>query len=271
MCKKMGRPCKVKARHNKHWTEEEDEILIEHWGEFDINYFVRKLNRTKAAIIKRGKVLKLGSPLFQNYFTKNYVAKQLGRDRRTLDSLGIEFFTRTFNNKGHSLITLEDLMYWLKNNPDKYYARNIKEFAFGIEPEFLVEKRRTEATYRFHRKYSKTEDTNIISMFKMDIPIEQIAIELNRPVAGIRSRLYKLGLLKPKCKCVPWSDDEDKRLDYLIFHTDYSLDDIADDIMRSKIAIKTRIQRKHSKGLRALRKNDKSKADNSELDNISFF
>lgn len=241
---------------NKKWTEEEDNILIENWGIWDIKTFCKELGRTVSGIRKRGKVLQLGSPMYQNYFTIGYIAKQLGKDRRTLMGYGFKITRKTFKTKKYELVTLENLMKWLKNNQDLYYAKNIPEYAFGIEPKWLVEKRKNEnieKIYRSKRKYTKVEDSNMISMFKMGISLEQIGIELNRKPEGIRKRLYNIGVIKPKCKCVKWSKKEDERLKYLVFETDLSLDDIADDLMRSKIAIKTRLTRKFNTCVTAIR------------------
>lgn len=245
---------KIKENYKKRWTTKEDNILIEQWGIDDIDILQKKLQRTINAIYKRSKVLGLKSPMYENYFTKTNVSKILTIDLKTLNNMDIKFTKKKFKNRTFNVITQDKLLKWLEKNQDKFYAKNIPEYALGIEPNWLIEKRKNEnKSYRQYKNWSSKEDYNLKSLYKAGICIEQIALELNRTTNSITKRLYTLRLREPKFKCIPWTIEEDKRLDYLINNTLCNLDEMADDIMRSKLSIKKRISRNYNSCLSKLR------------------
>lgn len=237
------------------WTDEEDEYLINNWGVLEMQTLMKNLDRTFNAINKRAKTHKLGSATKTNYFTRTEIAKMLGVDYYTLDKLGLKFKKRAFRVRKTNIITQENLFKWLKKNPDKYYAKNIPEYALGIEPEWLVKKRKYESNYRLRRRWSEVEDFNLKSLVKAKIPYDQIAIELNRNVNSIRKRIYVLGLVPRKYKTFRWTDKEKERLDYLINETIMSIPEMADDLMRSEGSIKSFIHKNYDLTLGEMRVN----------------
>ena len=237
------------------WTDEEDEYLINNWGVLEMQTLMKNLDRTFNAINKRAKTHKLGSATKTNYFTRTEIAKMLGVDYYTLDKLGLKFKKRAFRVRKTNIITQENLFKWLKKNPDKYYAKNIPEYALGIEPEWLVKKRKCESNYRLRRRWSEVEDFNLKSLVKAKIPYDQIAIELNRNVNSIRKRIYVLGLVPRKYKTFRWTDKEKERLDYLINETIMSIPEMADEIMRSEGSIKSFIHKNYDLTLGEMRVN----------------
>ena len=237
------------------WTDEEDEYLINNWGVLEMQTLMKNLDRTFNAINKRAKTHRLGSATKTNYFTRTEIAKMLGVDYYTLDKLGLKFKKRAFRVRKTNIITQENLFKWLKKNPDKYYAKNIPEYALGIEPEWLVKKRKYESNYRLRRRWSEVEDFNLKSLVKAKIPYDQIAIELNRNVNSIRKRIYVLGLVPRKYKTFRWTDKEKERLDYLINETIMSIPEMADDLMRSEGSIKSFIHKNYDLTLGEMRVN----------------
>ena len=237
------------------WTDEEDEYLINNWGVLEMQTLMKNLDRTFNAINKRAKTHRLGSATKTNYFTRTEIAKMLGVDYYTLDKLGLKFKKRAFRVRKTNIITQENLFKWLKKNPDKYYAKNIPEYALGIEPEWLVKKRKCESNYRLRRRWSEVEDFNLKSLVKAKIPYDQIAIELNRNVNSIRKRIYVLGLVPRKYKTFRWTDKEKERLDYLINETIMSIPEMADEIMRSEGSIKSFIHKNYDLTLGEMRVN----------------
>lgn len=239
----------------KKWTDEEDEYLINNWGVLEMQTLMKNLDRTFNAINKRAKTHKLGSATKTNYFTRTEIAKMLGVDYYTLDKLGLKFKKRAFRVRKTNIITQENLFKWLKKNPDKYYAKNIPEYALGIEPEWLVKKRKYESNYRLRRRWSEVEDFNLKSLVKAKIPYDQIAIELNRNVNSIRKRIYVLGLVPRKYKTFRWTCEEKEKLDFLINETIMSIPEMADEIMRSEGSIKSFIHKNYDLPLGEMRVN----------------
>lgn len=243
------------TKHNKRWSEADDEILKELWDVVNIDTLQKKLQRTKYAIFKRANTLNLKNPIFYNYFSQTQVARILKIDRKTLLNTDIVFIKKKFKNKIFNVITQENLLQWLEKNQDKYYARNIPKYGLGIEPIWLIEKRKNEnKNHRQFKRWTTSEIYNLKYMYRTGLPIEKIALELNRTVNSINKRLSLLKIREPKFKCTPWSEKENNRLDYLLKNTLYTLDEIADDIMRSRLSIERKISRNYNSNFTSLRK-----------------
>lgn len=232
--------------HNKRWVKQDDEHLIEYWGYKTLIGFCRDLGRTELSVIKRAKILKLGSPRSTEYLTRTEVGKLLGTDYHTLSRIkNLKFTKKKFKFKSFFVIKIEDLMKWLEANPDKYNARNIVPYSLGYEPEWLVEKRKLDPDSKAHRKWTYRDDVNLTNMFKGGISLEDIAVELKRSKKACTRRLYRVGLKKGNGNLsVPWTKEEDEMLKDLLYNSGKTLDGIAESIGRSKNSIKTRIARK---------------------------
>lgn len=242
-------------KHNRLWSEEEEDFLIESWGYKTADRIASELHRKPTAIIKRAKVLQLGSPIDAEYITRTSLSKILDIDGKTLINMGIPFRRKKFKNRYFHVIRMVEVIRWLKNNQDKFNAAKIEEYGLGVEPEWLKEKRKADRNLkvRDRKKFDEKDDANLRAMYRMNIPIEQIAIELKRSPSAIRRRLYRIGLKKVKKKCVLWSREEEYILKELLYNTDKDLKAISELTGRTVSAVKKKIYREYNSSYSEIR------------------
>ena len=142
---KLGYDINIK---NRRWTTDEEELLSDLWGDKPIEYIAKKLNRTESAIINRVHVLGLGSQLDNNYeglrIQELADIFKIARTAITTSwtALGLKLsFKKRSNNSIYAFVTISDLYEFLENNQNIWDSRLIEKNLFGIEPEWLKEKR----------------------------------------------------------------------------------------------------------------------------------
>lgn len=210
---------KVKpARHKKRWTQEEIEYLQDNWGLLTINTLAKKLQRTEEAIQQKAMVLKLGKSQYANglMYSPPQVAKLLKKDVKDIYKFIEQGLLKAKRKKliDRKLyqIHFDDLMDFLKNNPDKWDSRKIPPYTFGIEPGWMQEKRKRDAKIPNHNKrWSKEEEEHLILLVKAGHPMKVIANILGRSLIAIYRRtevLREQGRLKPTKIMLPWTDEE---------------------------------------------------------------
>lgn len=145
----------------KSWSKKDIDYLNEKWGITSSRFIALQLNRTKDAIIKRAKILKLGpSTTADEYLTANQASLMLNKSYHTIikwiNQKNLKAVRKILCYKrSFYLIKLEDFLQWLMNNQDKYDSRRIDMYALGTEPQWLKEKRKED-----RKKYRKLFDNN---------------------------------------------------------------------------------------------------------------
>jgi transposase len=186
----------------KNWTKEEIRYLDENWGVFPLETLSRHLGRTKTAIIVKSKRLKLGGDYNSGeYLSARQVSKMLGVDDHTVTDYWVKkcglkvSFKRMRHRKMH-LISYEDLLIWLKNNPDKWDSRRVKHLGLGMEYDWLKEKRLLDS-YRPRRrlqKWTQEEISRLKFYFKEGKKIREIAELMERTDNGVEHKLSRIDI-----------------------------------------------------------------------------
>lgn len=131
------------------WTEEEEQLLSDLWGEKSIDYIAQKLNRTASAILQKANSLGLESFAESNYNGISLV--EISRIFKinietvsiTWISLGLNVKKQKFtSNTSYRYVTIDGLLEFLKNNQNIWDSRNLEKNILGKEPEWLIEKRK---------------------------------------------------------------------------------------------------------------------------------
>ncbi|MBE6152454.1 MAG: hypothetical protein E7165_04000 [Firmicutes bacterium] len=146
--KKLG--YEISSKHRR-WTEEEESMLKDLWGNLSIEKIAKKLNRTESAIINRANVLNLGSQFSNNYdgLRIQEISDMFLINRMTIlnswVALGLKLdYRKMSNNRVYAFVSIENLYAFLEQNQNIWDSRVLEKNILGKEPEWLVEKRKTD-------------------------------------------------------------------------------------------------------------------------------
>lgn len=182
------------------------EYLIENYGTRSVKAIAAYLNLTKTQVVKKAISLKLGGAYDTGMLNKRQVCSILKMKNETITKLDIPFQKRRMISQMMYFIKLEDLLDWLEDNQDKFYANNIQRFALGVEPNWLKEKRETETRER--QRWTPTEMANLKEMYRNGIPYEQIAIELKRSKKAVSKKMNRLKDFNQEDRRNDWTYNE---------------------------------------------------------------
>ena len=145
------RGLKIKTNDKKFWTQEEEEILSDLWGNKPIEYIANKLNRTVSSLKNKAYQLGLGSQLDNNYdgLKISKIAELFNIRLEQVNiywiSLGLKYSIRKISRTmSYKYVTIEDLYEFLEQNQNIWDSRNLEKNILGIEPDWLKEKRKTD-------------------------------------------------------------------------------------------------------------------------------
>ena len=192
------------SRRNTIWTDEETQALKDWWGEKTPDQIARRLGRSTNAVINRAKLLHLGSYLeASEYLGMHQVTEIMGVDshvpvRTWIPKYKAPFVERRIRgNLKFKVIRLEDLMKWLKNNPEAWDSRKVKPYALGTEPEWLKEKRAADNARPEKptgTKYTKAETDRIRMGRSNGKSYREIGRQIGRSAASVQARADRLRL-----------------------------------------------------------------------------
>lgn len=203
----MVRPKKKPINSRKHWTKEDIEFLLEHYGERKNSYIARKLGKSEEAI--GHKVAEIfGNQRKEEYLglygTKD-VATALGVDTTTvakwIEKLELPFEKikiEKYNNGKADVdfkrgFIAEELWDWLYSNRERI-ALNPKKVQLGIipEPKWFIDTIEKGTWYCIQMRWTKEEEEKLIHLYyKEDRPIKEIAEILGRTEHSIRRKLQR--------------------------------------------------------------------------------
>lgn len=244
--------------HKKNWTPQDDEYLGESWGHISLGMIAENLQRTEESIRTRAKVLCLGKSRYAGgiMYSPPQIANMLGKCRteiyRLIDEGIIKGRKRKLINEKAYQVHVDNLMEFLEKHPDKWDSRKVEEFAFGVEPDWMKEKREKDKKLSNHRKpWTKYEDSQLVWLVREGHSMKEIAEKLGRTVNGVyqrTNRIRKKGILKPAKIQLPWTDEEWQMV--LDLEEQGFLDeDIAYEIGRETCHIRDKRRKMREKGL----------------------
>ncbi len=183
------------------WTEEEINYLKERWGNNSINYIATKVKHSVNAVKIKAYRLGLG-PAIDNtdLLLVSDIIEMLGvsKDRiyNTWINLGLKLQKHKISNKkSYYCIKIEDLIEFLKDNPDEWDSRNLELYNLGYEPEWLSQKRKRdiEENPLWYRFWSNEEKNKAIMLLKMGKSYKEIADQLHRTEKAVMYMLQNEG------------------------------------------------------------------------------
>ena len=142
---------KIQTNDKRYWTKEEEILLSDLWGNKSIDKIAKKLNRTVSSVKNKVYQLGLGSQIENNYegIRFNDLCDIFGISIEKVSiywvSLGLKYKTRNISKTvSYRYVEIDDLYEFLEKNQNIWDSRLLTENIFGIEPDWLKEKRKND-------------------------------------------------------------------------------------------------------------------------------
>lgn len=178
--------------NKKKWTKKEIEFLQEHIENTD-KYLAKKLNRSIKSIKRKKHGMKLKD---YTILTASEVGRILKVDAKTITRWKVLGLKMKKNNpekiSSPFRIKIDELIKFLKANQDLWNASKLDLYALGIEPKWLVEKRKKDYKKIQFRNWTKEEDARLIFLRNQDKSCIEIGKELGRTKDAVSKRYCKL-------------------------------------------------------------------------------
>ena len=206
---------------NKPWTLAEIQYLKNSWGELSIKKIAEHLGRTVTAVKLRSRKVGLNEWLeWHEYMTLNKF--HILVFKKPLDSYTIAIWKRAGMpirnirkiNKTYQMISLEAFIRWYKNHKTIIDISLTEDGDFGIEPDWLKEKRKADKMARAYKRrpWTKCEDESLkVLLSTYRYGYREISIRLKRTEAAIKRRMISLDIKQRPLRAdntTPWTEHE---------------------------------------------------------------
>ena len=235
----------------KHWTEDEEAILIDMYGMHSYGKIAQRLQRSETAIIQKARKMNLGSPQqASEYINMSELGECLGRSKSTIKRWiklkGLPHSKRIISKKEKMYrIDVQKFWKWAYENINlmkwELYTRN----SLGKEPEWLDKKikeynskNKTKVT-----EWTETEIANLELWYKQGVEIKEIGKRLNRTPTAVDIRLTRIGADRRRIITLPWKDEEIEMLLEMRGKKKMKIKDIAEELGRSERGVMRKCDR----------------------------
>lgn len=189
------------------WTQEEEDLLREHWGKWSYDRLAKELGRTKTAIQLRAG--RLGLPPWLesgDYVTLNTLLLVMtGRNdyhfmlKSWVEKRGMPVHTVKRSSRCRvRVVYLEEFWKWAEKNRHFLDFSRLEENALGKEPPWLPEQRKKDSrSARQHRRdcWTQMEEERMIHLLRQHkYGYSEIAKMLGRTEGAVVRRCRTLGL-----------------------------------------------------------------------------
>ena len=241
--------------NKKNWTYSEECFLHENWGELNIKTIAKRLNRSIEAVKLKAQRLKLKAwaPSHECITLNQFHILMFGR---CLESYTFAIWKREGLpikkvkkiNKTYLMIDFEQFIEWYKNHLTVIDISRTKDGDFGVEPDWLKEKRKADkmaAAYRM-RSWTKQEDERLKTLLKTyRYGYREISIMLKRTEGSLKRRMNDLKIMERPLRADnhnPWKGSEIEKVRSLHLKG-YKSVVIAEFVNRSALAINGLLER----------------------------
>lgn len=155
------------------WKPDEEEYLMEKWGQVSIPAIANKLNRTTNAVKIRAHRLGLGAVLMAGeYVTLNQLlAAATGSDKSYsykmkswVENRGMPVHTKKVDRCSFRVVYIDEFWSWAEKNRSFIDFSKMEPMALGMEPDWVTEQRKKDFdAYAIQRKdpWSEVEDSRL--------------------------------------------------------------------------------------------------------------
>lgn len=221
-------------QNGRKWTKDEEEYFKNTWGNKPVDEIAKELRRTVFSLKVKAIRMGLGSMLSNSdKLSISEVSEILNvtRDRimnswinkgLIIDKVGLG------TQKEYYLISYDNLMEFLKNNPYEWDSRDINLDLLGINNTWIKDKQKWDEKNNplFYRRWTDEEILTAIDMLNNGSDYKEIAISINRSDRAVGYMLRSLGY-----KLKEWKEYETEFL--IDNYQDLTYQEIADFLNKS--------------------------------------
>lgn len=205
------------------WTSEEDEYLIEKWGNSSVKNISKRIKRSAKAVKVRAFRLGLGEfhsagdllLVKELILTLGYMNINKVLEKFVLNDFPIRYIE--CDTKIYRKINIEEFWKWSENNKDIINFTFFEKNSLGKEPSWVNEKRKIDIiNYAKKRVYwTKEQERLLIAKAKSgNYNLGDLAIEFKRSEQAIRRKLFSLGedVNYKQRKKIKYTPEEEKKI-----------------------------------------------------------
>jgi hypothetical protein len=194
---------KVIVNHNKRWTTEQENFLIDNFGKLSYETIAKSkvIQKTHLAVERKARSMNLGNPKdYDDSMTRNYFCKKIDIDPKTFNrwdkKFGLKTITKVVAIKQKIVtVKLTDFWEWSENHQNLINWNKFKEDALGVEPNW-TKKARADYRKKYPEKHNiswtNEEDKMLMSYFKLGLPLAKIAKNMKKRRSAVDARLGKI-------------------------------------------------------------------------------
>ena len=238
------------------WTTEDEKYLEENWGKLSLDVLMKRLNRSKNAIVVKVNIMGLGAFLDNgDYVTFNQLMAALGyssggnsyKNISWIKNRGCPVKRKKVRQNSFKIIYINEFWDWAYKNRDVLDFSRFEENVLGAEPEWAKIKRRKDK--QSVRQFKKTpwtddEDNKLKRYVKQQkYKYSDLSGMLNRTEGAIQRRLYTLGITDKPIKAnnhIQWTEQELHQVGELI-KSGCRYEEISESVGKSVKAIRGRV------------------------------
>ena len=189
------------------WKPEEEEYLMEKWGQISVPAIAKKLNRTTNAIKVRAQRLGLGSVLMAGeYVTLNQLLAAVTGSGKSysykmkswVENRGLPVHTKKVDRCSFRVVYIDEFWEWAEKNRSFIDFSKMEPMALGMEPDWVAEQRKKDfEAYAIQRKdpWGEDEDSRLkMLLSKHRYSWAEISEMMHRSHGAIARRCRDLGI-----------------------------------------------------------------------------
>ncbi len=190
-------------KYGTRWSDEEIEFLIRNAGKLSIEQIAKKLGRPYSSTAAKADEHGVANgKLLSRLFTANQLAKVLGVAASTIctwtDRMGLKYRWKRYRTSYQfKMIDINDFYEWGEEHQDSLDTRKFKAPNLGNEPEWLRQKRKSDALLpkKYNKPWARQEEQQLILFYELGISKIDIASRLNRTESGVQRKIDRLKAL----------------------------------------------------------------------------
>jgi hypothetical protein len=205
------------------WTDEEEALLSDMWGEKTIGTISRRLGRTRNAVIVRKNRLGLGAfTQCGDYVTLNELYRTLYG--RNISSYEITSWIRNRNfpvryrrveKNRFRVVNIDEFWEWAERNSGFLDFTKFEKHSLGAEPEWVDAKRRADrkrSRMVTMKPWTEAEDKELEHLLAQQrYTYDELSVLMKRTCGAIQRRVIDLGLADRPVRAdnhTKWTDEE---------------------------------------------------------------
>ena len=216
------------------WKPEEEDYLMEKWGQISVPAIAKKLNRTTNAVKVRAQRLGLGAVLMAGeYVTLNQLllavtggSSSYGYKMKSwVENRGLPVHTKKVNRCSFRVVYIDEFWEWAERYRSFIDFSKMEPLALGEEPDWVAEQRKKDfEAYAIQRKdpWGEDEDSRLkMLLSKHRYSWAEISEMMHRSHGAIARRCRDLGIkdrpvaMELTGKRGTWSSEDNEMLDFI--------------------------------------------------------